>query len=479
MNVSNLFSIMDRMFSTRRGKNQTSRMSLWLTLVTIVAGLTFLGLQLYIFRSGSMEMDAWTYPIGWKSLINGHFDSVRPPVYCTIVGVVWEILTMGYGNILLPVIQWTLYIASLQLVWIINTWLRASRVFNITAILSMLLIPGFWIFNNIIMAESVALCGIVLLTWLSGRYILTHRICYLLFSGIILILLIFTKPMFIFLIPILGVLWGVIRWGNTRRGTISCLLLLASIGLVWSYALAMKRDYGVMGLTIAASNNRYCCLRADGIILPDELSDPVIRERYRPMYEADPGIQNPNNMYAGEADSFTWRELDCIVEDASSHHPYGDIEGLSYRAKTSMKHSQFFFYLYGYDESTDTLCNNWNGLSRNRDNGFIFPFHNQLWFPIWVTALIWGIFTLIWIYFWRRQHKFPAMAYFVSATILTCYLSTIIGAQNAWGRIMTPVTPLIPVMAASAASIIWGYVKKSLSGRRLWRRGFASLGKVA
>ena len=64
MNASNLPSVMDHMFSTHRGKNQTSRMPLWLTIVTIVAGLTFLGLQLYIFRSGSMEMDAWTYPIG-------------------------------------------------------------------------------------------------------------------------------------------------------------------------------------------------------------------------------------------------------------------------------------------------------------------------------------------------------------------------------------------------------------------------------
>lgn len=471
----------NKLFTMRHcDSTKISRMPLWLTIVTILLGLTFLGWQLYIFRHASMGMDSWSYPGGWLTLKNGHLDPARPPVYCTIVGVVWEILTMGYGNILLPAIQWTLYIASLQLVWIINTWLRASRVFNITAILSMLLIPGFWIFNNIIMAESVALCEIVLLTWLSGKYIQTHKTRYLVYSGVMLIVLIFTKPMFIFLIPVLGVLWGIVSWGNKRHIVISTLLLSITVGSVLAYATVIKNTYGVRALTIASTHNKYCCLRADGVIIPEEISDPVTREKYRPMYEADPGVQNPNNRYMLEVYVFTWPEIDRLVSDVLSRHPYAEVEGLSYRINTSMKYSQFFFFLYGYDERADRILRNWNGLNKECDNvEFIFPFHNYLWFPMWVTAVIWGVFSLIWICLWRRRRSFPAMAYFVSATIFTCYVSAIVGAQDLWGRIMTPVTPLIPVMAASAASIIWGYVKKSLSGRRLWRRGFASLGKVA
>ncbi len=480
MNASILSAGLGSLFYSRINKNQTSRMPLWLTIITILLGLTFLGLQLYVFRHASMGMDSWSYPEGWITLKNGQLDPARPPVYCAIVGIVWEILTMGYGNILLPAIQWTLYIASLQLVWIINTWLRASRVFNIAAILSMLLIPGFWIFNNIIMAESVALCGIVLQTWLSGKYIQTHKIRYLFNSGIILILLIFTKPMFIFLIPVLAVLWGFVSWGNKRLMATSIFLLSITIGSLLAYATVIKNTYGVWALAIATTHNRYCCLRADGVIIPEEISDPVTREKYRPLYEADPGIQNPDNRYMMEVYIFTWPEIYRLVSEVSSRHPYAEVEGLSYRIKTSMKYSQFFFFLYGYDELTDRLFKNWNGVSDNGyELGFVFPFHNYLWFPMWVTAVIWGVFSLIWICLWRRRRSFPAMAYFVSATIFTCYVSAIVGAQDLWGRIMTPVTPLIPVMAASAASIIWGYVKKSLSGRWLWRRGFASLGKVA
>lgn len=456
-----------------------SRMPFWLTMVTIILGLTFLGLQLAIFRHGSMAMDSWSYPVGWRSLMDGHVDSARPPVYSTIVGIVWEILTMGYGNILLPAIQWALYLATLQLVWIINTWLKVSRAFNVVAILSMLLIPGFWVFNNIIMAESVSLSAIVLLTWLSGKYINTLKMRYLWWSGSMLVLLIFTKPMFIFLIPVLGVLWGVIAWRNTRRTLASAAILLATTGAVWAYAAAMKNTYGVTALTIASTHNRYCCLRADGVIIPDEISDPVTREKYRPLYEADPGIQNPDNRYMMEVYIFTWPEIDRLVKEVSALHPYAEAEGILYRVKTSLRYSQFFFYLFGYDEQTDFLYKGWNGLTRNRDDGFIFPLHDKLWFPIWVTAVIWSLFCAIWLWFCFRNHRFPAMAYFVAATIFTCYVSAIIGAQDLWGRIMTPVTPLIPVMAASSASILWSCVKKSLSGRRFRRRGFASLGKVA
>lgn len=454
-------------------------MPLWLTITTVILGLLFLSLQGLIFRHASMSMDSWSYPSAWWSLMDGHIDEARPPVYSAIVGIVWEFLTMGYGNMLLPVIQWALYIAALQLLWRINTWLKVSKAFNAAAILSMLIIPGFWIFNNIIMAESVALSGMILLVWLTGRYILTRRNRYLLFSGLMLVALIFTKPMFIFLIPVLAVLWGVIAWKNARQTVTALAILAITGGLIWAYTAEMKRTYGVASLAIASTHNKYCCLRADGAIIPEEISDPVTREKYRPLYDEDPGVQNPENRYMMEVYIFTWPEIERLVKEAEQHHPHAEIDGIIYRLKTSMSQSQFFFYLFGYYDDVDSMFYDWNGLSRNRDDGFIFPFHRYLWFPIWVTAAIWAAFTLIWLARWRKTRRFPAMAYFVSATILTCYVTAILGAQDLWGRIMTPVTPLIPVMAASVASITYGYVKKTLSGRRLGRRGFASLGKVA
>ena len=409
-------------------------MPLWLTITTVILGLLFLSLQGLIFRHASMEMDSWSYPSAWWSLMDGHIDEARPPVYSAIVGIVWEFLTMGYGNILLPVIQWALYIAALQLLWRINTWLKVSKAFNAAAILSMLLIPGFWIFNNIIMAESVSLSGMILLVWLTGRYVLTRKNRY---------------------------------------------LLAITGGLIWAYTAEMKRTYGVASLAIASTHNRYCCLRADGAIIPEEISDPVTREKYRPLYDEDPGVQNPENRYMMEVYIFTWPEIERLVKEAEQHHPHAEIDGIIYRIKTSMSQSQFFFYLFGYYDDVDSMFYDWNGLSRNRDDGFIFPFHRYLWFPLWVTAAIWAAFTLIWLARWRKTRRFPAMAYFVSANILTCYVTAILGAQDLWGRIMTPVSPLIPVMADSVASITYGYVKKTLSGRRLGRRGFASLGKVA
>lgn len=447
---------------------------MWLTVTTIILGLIFLSMQGLIFRHGSMEMDSWSYPSGWWSLKDGHIDPARPPVYCTIVGLIWEPLTMGYGNILLPVIQWTLYIASLQLVWIINGWLKANKTFNTLAILSMMLIPGFWIFNNIIMAESISLSGIILLVWLCGKYIRTKKGRYLWLSEITQLILIFTKPMFIFLIPVLTLLWIVVGWKNKIHLCSILLSLFITVSLLWWYTVEMKKEYGVAALTLASTHNRYCCLRADGAIIPDEISDPVIREKFSPMYEADPGVQNPENRYIPEAALyFTWPELDRLINETTKHHPYADVDGIFYRIKTSMTQSQHFFYLLGYNETVDRLFSKWNGISKNRPDGFIFPFHRQLWFPIWITALIWATFTLIWLYRWQKNHRFPAMAYTVSAIIFTCYISVIIGAQDQWGRIMTPVTPLIPVMASSIASISCGYVKKSLSGWGLKRGGFA------
>ena len=434
-------------------QTKVSRMPLWLTITTVTIGFGLLALQGAVFSHGSMSMDSWSYLSSWWNFHKGVIDPARPPVYSAIVGLLCDAVTLGYTQILMPCIQWTAYIASLQLAWIINSWFKASKTLNTIAILLMLLIPGFWVFNDILMAESLSLSGFVLFTWLTGRYILSRRKIHLVFSAVMLLTLVFTKPMFIFLIPIVAVVWGYASWRDRSRMLISSISLLTVIGLLLGYASWMKQSHGVFALAIASTHNKYCCLRADGAILPDEITDPVAREKYLELYRQDPGVQNPDNRYMMEVYVFTWPEVKEIVETAMGNHPEAELEGLAYRFKTSMIHSQFFFYLYGYDEKTDRLCKEWNGLTENFDNGYIFPFHNYLWFPIWVTAVIWFAFSAIWIRRWIISRQFPAMAFLVSASISACYLTALIGAQDMWGRIMTPVTPLIPVTAASVLTI--------------------------
>lgn len=432
---------------------KVSRMPLWLTVTTIIIGFGLLCLQGIVFSHGSVSMDSWSYISAWWNFQKGLIDPARPPVYPTIVGLLCDWFTLGYTQILIPCIQWATYIASLQLIWIINSWFKASKPINAVAVLSMLAIPGFWIFNNILMAESLSLSGVILLTWLTGRYILSRRKTYLMFSAVTLLLLVFTKPMFLFLIPIMAVVWCYASWKNRGLMLLTAFSLMTVSGLLTGYATWMKQSHGVFGLAIASTHNKYCCLRADGAILPDEITNPDTREKYLVFYRQDPGCQNPDNRYMMEVYSFTWPEIKEIVDTAMKNHPCAELEGLAYRFKTSMIHSQFFFYLYGYDEKTDLLCKDWNGLTENYDDGYIFPFHNYLWFPIWVTAVIWLAFSVIWIRRWIISSHFPSMAFFISASILFCYLTALIGAQDLWGRIMTPITPLIPVMAANVLTI--------------------------
>lgn len=446
-----------------RNEIKVSRMPIWLTITTILLGLGFLSLQGLVFSHGSMEMDSWSYPVAWENFKHGRIDMARPPVYAAIIGLMFDTITLGWTMIFLPCIQWCAYIASLQLVWIMNCWFGATPKINAAAVLSMLLIPGFWVLNNVAMAESLSLSGFVLLAWLTGRYIITRRKIYLFFSGVMLLLLVFTKPMFIFLIPILAAVWTYISWKSLSRMLISGVSIAVTVGLLIGYALWMERSHGVFALAIASTHNKYCCLRADGAIIPDEISDPAAREKYLGLYREDKGVQNPDNRYMMEVYIFTWPEIKEIVETASANHPDAEIEGVCYRVKDSMIRSQFFFYLLGYDEETDRQTANWLGFTKNQVDGFIFPFHRYLWFPVWVTAVIWLLFSAIWIYRWMATRRFPAMAFFVSATIFTSYVTAIIGAQDLWGRIMTPVTPLIPVMAASVAVTILGFIKRDNS----------------
>lgn len=430
-------------------------MPLWLSLIILLAALFFLSLQLVIFDNCSIVMDGYSYFDAWETLKSGRPDSLRTPIYPVLIGVIKEIFGKANALVIIPVLHWILYIVSLRGIWDIGNWIGLNRPANIVVMLVLIMIPGFWCFNHISMAEILSLSEMVLLLWLSGLYIKQNRVYLIYLSGATLIVMIFTKPMFIFMIPIMAAFWGVL-WERGKSHLIAgAVSVLTSIILISAYCYCMARVYSVNSLTIASSYNNYYCLRVDGLILPEEIKNEDLRERFSHMYEKHPGGWDKTQPYWDEMWQLSWQELDYLVETAVSNHPGEAVDGILNRFKKSMRASQFYTPVeeLGLSPEYDSVIVGWDGISRNEPGGYIYPMVRWLIVPMCIGGAIALVFIYLWLRNWLVTRRFPYLPALIAATYISAYVTTVVGAPDSWGRILTPVNPLLPIMAGSIVSM--------------------------
>ena len=427
----------------------------WLTVLTAMLATTWCVWQYIVFSKASILSDGYSYFNAWESIKGGHTDPLRTPTYAIFAGILKEAFGKDTALKIIPAIHWALYLLSMQLVWQIDRHLGIRKGLNIFVILLLMLVPGFWCFNHITMAETFSTCGMILLIWLSVRFSDTARRAYLVSSGAILILLIFTKPVFIILIPIMAVFWWATARGRRER-QISVAMVATTLGLVATYIYLVNHTHTVASMTMATSYNKYYCLRADGLIIPDEIKDAEVRERFRPMYDSIPRGWLKTQPYWREMYCFNWPDLEMMNRTAICNHPGEAISGAARRFGVSLAKSQF----YSLDEDLgssagyDRRYTGWNGMTDNGPGGFIYPLHNILWFPIWMG---WGILlahTAFWVRRWITSRRMPAIPFLIAATVFGSYMTVIVGAQDSWGRLMSPVNFLLLIMAADMTNKI-------------------------
>lgn len=434
-------------------------------LVIILFAALFLYLQMSIFQRASVLSDGYSYFDAWETIKGGHTDRLRTPVYAMLVGFLTELFGKDTALVIIPVIHWIIYIAALRAVWQIDNWIGISHWINCAVILTLVTVPGFWVFNHITMAETFSTCGIILLIWLSGRYLLGGEKSTLYCAGFTMVILIFTKPMFIFLIPVMALFWLIVCRRNRRHLIAAGISVTASTCMTAIYIYCMAHTYLVPSLSIATTYNQYYCMRAEGLIIPDEIDNSDLRERFQPLYDSIPGGWYKTQPYWQEMWMFNWPDLDVLAKTAINHHPEKVLAATAQRFRTSLSTSQFYSLVdeLGLSPEYDRMYANWNGIDHNREGGFIYPFHRLIRFPIWGGLVILSVFAIIWSYRWRRQHRLPALPALIATIYLTAYITTVIGAHDSWGRILTPVNPLLVMMAGSIASIIHSLQLKSKS----------------
>lgn len=436
-------------------------MPIWLTVVTILLGTGLFCWQYLLYDGAVVTLDGPTYFEAWRyyRFFQTHID--RAPLYPMLLHSV-ERLFGGGLLVAVLMIQWGVFVASMQLVWRINCRIGTSKTINIASILILFLIPGSWVMNNITMPEAVCQAGIVTLIYLSARYLDTDKPVWVILSGLMVILLIFTKPMFIFLLPVMALFWLLSSWKNRKAMLTAGIMTGISMLLVVAFCHMQHRNFGVFGLTRSSSLNTYYCLRQDRLIIPSEIPDSLLRKRIEPLYNQDPGQHKPfYDIYWDESVSLTWEECDYLVNNAKSRHPVEAVTGSIYRFVEALPYSHTFC-LEPHKYRLHKQLTGWNGMDKVDCKFIVFPFPD-ICVPIFVGWIITLSFLSLWTTISFNRRKIQLLPLLIVSTMLTAYVTVFVGSMDCWGRILTPVNPLLAIMAASVFSILNDSLRKFIS----------------
>lgn len=461
----------------------------WLLVTLVIFSLAMITWQVVICGGAAHIGDSWSYFQAWDTLKTLHPHYSRPPIYPILIGATTDLMGQQAGYIAILFIQWGIWGYGCWCMWHILRYFNVSCRLSACTVTLMMVFPGAWMTNDIIQTECVAEGLIPVLVWLAIRYLRKRKMSSIIYSGLLLVTLFFLKPQFIYIIPIWIITWVYITAKNRRHLAVAVAVASLSTGLLLFYQWSLWHCYRQKTISTISSVNSYFGMRAAGVVKVDEIEDSVYREILRPLIEADPGTDMPNHgiywfetrlpadgleriwrnayrLHTAEANSYILRRIpQSLTMSIFTRQPL-------YRPADTPVHIAYYKALGIPPTPPIEVHLSGASLFKVRDEKYdsaIYPMHGILEIPFWVAWLTMVAFTVWYIAVWRKRRRFPVIAFYIATLLWGGYATVFLGAPGEWGRLVTPLTTLLFV----AGGCVVSNVKKTLSGRGLWRRGFA------
>lgn len=290
----------------------------WLLAIMVVFACSMTAWQWGVCGSMGMLGDYFDYLGAWENLQHLHPHISRPPVYPLILGTSYGLFGETAGQFFLVLLNWTAWIIGSLLTWKIMSYLKVRRGFRIAVFIALMLFSGSWVYNNNLLPEALVQGLIPLQIWTFIKFLRTKRTIWILYSVLTALSLLFIKPQFICLYPVLTVFWVIVTFRNRHQLFAAICLTVLSGCVIGAYSLVLNHFYSLSGsISISTYWNRYCTLRMAGLIRIDEIRDPQARQALTPFILVDSGQYKPEFfMYEYEIQYLSVEQLIGTVDDA-------------------------------------------------------------------------------------------------------------------------------------------------------------------
>lgn len=392
------------------------------TLMHVAIALNILMLIYIVYTHGPVveNTDTVSYITAWdENYYNGQIDTFRTPVYPSLIGLFATIMGKNWmvGLIMFQIAIF--YIAGFSLTRLvfalfksnIGAWIAVFAYFLFYPILKFLFVIG---------TEAIAFSLVVLWTEAVWRFMQRPRW----WLGVAITLLTLTeimlRPSMLVLVVALGLfIVAGLFFRQYRKAMLWLIVTLMPVGIVCTlYVNKIEKETGVRTISIVTIFNKYYLSREYNHIFPDLMKD------YPEALELQFKYQKSGDVFSQENIDRQWIEVGTISGDSLMTLKQID----DYANAVRELHPDIY---YGNIRNNVINSLTHEGKYKNAANMLI--------------VLIYGLLFLI---VWLKYKQFPLTDFLWLLVAGGSLLSVILFAQNDYGRLMLPTSPILIFMAS-------------------------------
>lgn len=226
---------------------------------------------LYKYRI-QFSADTLSYLSAWDMLIDGHIDEWRTPVYPLLLGFLKLLFESSNYLHYVVLLQYFIYLISIKYFHRLTIVITQNSIISFFFTSFYALFPGIPTLNCFIQTESIAISCTIF--YLYSLLLLYQKDCILhwIITFFWILFLVFLRPVFIYLLPIIfvGGFLLIIKKGNRSSKYITSRLLGYAIVciLLVAYVFSFKNNYGIYSLSGISTINNYWIARKAGAVNP-------------------------------------------------------------------------------------------------------------------------------------------------------------------------------------------------------------------
>lgn len=292
-----------------------------LIVIAIIDGIVYSNIP-EVGKTGDSDSYLHFYDSG--SIFNGFVSDSRPPIYPYFIKVIKKI--GGEANLEINVIkaQKILFFVSIVLFYCTIKLLLKNKIIICILTLIFGISPSIIVWNSFIITESITGLEILILTYITIRYLKEPSKILASLMGIVILGMVLTKPAFIYLLPIY-ILFVILRYFFNKEERKKLYFAFASLSLcciiLIMYCFQIKKSYGVFGLTSVSHINTMITIIQSGAY--KDLPDAQISKELSSIIKEKPTEGNVFGIYFNNiATKFSLNEIKEYSKEASQSKTY-------------------------------------------------------------------------------------------------------------------------------------------------------------
>ncbi len=206
--------------------------------------------------------DTWSYYGAIDCILQGSINEFRTPVYPIFLALCHlPFRDMEMSWVVIAVVQWAIFMVS-----VIAFGQLCKRVVGDNAVSLWLTVfyslwPGITLSNNVILTESLAVSGVTFFMYCMVKAFQDNSVKYMLASVLLVFLLIFLRPIFVYIVLAVVLFALCIMFINyTKYRRLAWCAIAGGIictGFVTLYMAEMKHRYNVFSISTVTTHNNF------------------------------------------------------------------------------------------------------------------------------------------------------------------------------------------------------------------------------